>query len=104
MIFDKLRLWLAGALLASLGGCTAVIDQSTFFPRMEPPPEATLVPPPGYAMTEAMLELPGRGLVHAVRLDHPASETAIVYSGGNGNFVSAQSARAGALGRAASTG
>ncbi len=102
MAFGKSRLWAGGALLAGLGGCTAVIDQSTFFPRREPPPEATLVPPPGYAITDAMLELPGLGTVHAVRLDHPASETVIVYSGGNGNFVSAQTARAAAL--AAATG
>ena len=74
--------------LALLAGCTAVIDQATFFPQAEPPPAATLTPPPGYALSEAMLELPDLGNVHAVRLDNPASETAIVYSGGNGSFVS----------------
>ena len=73
---------------ALLTGCTAVIDQATFFPQAEPPPAATLTPPPGYTLTDAMLELPDLGNVHAVRLDNPASEAAIVYSGGNGNFVS----------------
>ena len=73
---------------ALLTGCTAVIDQATFFPQAEPPPAATLTPPPGYALTDAMLELPDLGNVHAVRLDNPASNRAIVYSGGNGSFVS----------------
>jgi len=83
-------------------GCTAVIDQSTFFPQALPPPAATLAPPPGYLLTDAMIELPDLGLVHAVRLDNPASETAIVYSGGNGSFVSVLSPFAAAL--AAATG
>ncbi len=94
-----------GALILSamlLAGCTAVIDQSSFCPRMETPPDATLAPPPGYAATDAMLDLPGLGIVHAVRLDNPASETVIVFHGGNSNFVSAQSLRAAAL--AATTG
>src|SRR4051812_41255279 len=88
--------------IALLPGCTAVIDQSTFFPQALPPPEATLSPPPGYILTEAMLELPDLGHVHAVRLDNPASESAIIYSGGNGSFVSALSPFAAAL--AAATG
>lgn len=102
MGLDKTRMGLAGALLFLLGGCNAVIDQSTFFPQMRPPPDATLVPPPGYTITDAMLELPELGTLHAVRLDHPASETVIIYSGGNASFVSAQTAPAGAL--AAATG
>lgn len=85
-----------------LPACTRVIDQSSFFPQDIPPPALTLVPPPGYVLTEAMLDLPDLGIVHAVRLDNPASETVIVYSGGNGNFVSAQTERAAAL--AAATG
>lgn len=84
----------------TLAGCTAVIDQATFFPRVQAPPAARLAPPPGYTLTDAMLELPGLGTVHAVRLDNPASETVIVYHGGNGNFVSAQSLRAAALAEA----
>jgi hypothetical protein len=78
-------------------GCTAAIDQSTFFPQSLPPPQASLSAPPGYVATEAMLALPGLGTVHAVRLDNPASETVIVYSGGNGSFVSALSPYAAAL-------
>ena len=89
----------SGAIVAilPLAACTAVIDQSTFFPQAEPPPNALLQTPPGYRVTEAMLELPGLGTLHAVRLDNPASETVIVYHGGNGNFVAAQSQRAAAL-------
>ncbi len=90
---------LLGAVSPSLllGGCTAIIDQSTFFPQALPPPATALTPPPGYTLTDAMLELRGLGTVHAVRLDNPASETAIVYSGGNGSFVAALSPFAAAL-------
>ena len=77
--------------IALLPGCTAVIDQSTFFPQNLPPPATTLAPPRGYALTDTMLALPGLGAMHVVRLDNPASETTIVYSGGNGSFVSALS-------------
>lgn len=97
-----LRVGLIGAVLLGLTGCTAVIDQSSFFPAAEPPPSATLTPPPGYGMQDRMLALPSFGQVHAVLLDHPASDTVIIYHGGNGNFVSAQSGRAAAL--AAATG
>ena len=100
MISVRTRLVFAAALLAALGGCTTVIDQSSFFPRLETPPAETLRAPPGYALTEAMLDLPGLGRVHAVRLDHPRSDTVIVYHGGNGNFVSAQTGRAAALAEA----
>jgi pimeloyl-ACP methyl ester carboxylesterase len=103
MLFGARRMVAAAAVAAALlPGCTAVIDQATFFPQAVAPPTATLTPPPGYTLTDAMLELPDLGVVHAVRLDNPASETAIVYSGGNGNFVSAQTERAAAL--AAATG
>jgi pimeloyl-ACP methyl ester carboxylesterase len=88
---------LAASLLA---GCTAVIDQGTFFPQAEAPPSARLVTPAGYTLSEAMLELDGLGMVHAVLLDNPASQTVIIYHGGNGNFVSAQSLRAAALAEA----
>jgi pimeloyl-ACP methyl ester carboxylesterase len=103
MAFGNVRIGVAGALIAALAGCTAAIDQSSFFPRIEaPPPGAGLLAPPGYALTDAMLDLPGLGSVHAIRLDNPASETAIVYSGGNASFVSTSSRFAAAL--AAATG
>jgi dienelactone hydrolase len=85
------------SVLASLAGCTATIDQSSFFPAAEAPPLAKLATPPGYLLSDALLDLPGLGKLHAVRLDNPAAETTIIYSGGNGNFVSAQSARMAAL-------
>lgn len=88
------------AVAALFCGCTAVIDQATFFPSSVPAPDATLAAPPGYTLSDALLDLPGLGRVHAVRLDNPASETVILYSGGNGNFVSAQTGRAAALARA----
>lgn len=96
------RLAGAAAPLLLLAGCTAVIDQSSFFPQSLAPPTKTLAPPSGYAMADAMLDLPGLGQVHAVRLDNPRSDTTIIYSGGNGNFVSDQTERAAAF--AAATG
>lgn len=97
------RIGCAAAGIAALAGCTARIDQSSFFPAALPPPTAILAPPPGYAMTDAMFDLPGLGRVHAVRLDNPASEATLIYSGGNGNFVSAQTARAAAMAAATGT-
>jgi pimeloyl-ACP methyl ester carboxylesterase len=88
--------------LLVLTGCTAVIDQSSFFPAMAPPPVATLTAPPGYKLVEKMIDLPGLGQVNTALLDQPESQTTIIYHGGNGNFVSAQSDRAAAL--AGSTG
>lgn len=90
------RLLLAPLLLA-LPGCTVVIGQSSFFPPDATPPAATLAPPAGYAVEDAMIPLPGLGRVHAVRLDNPASETVIVYAGGNMSFVAGQTPRAAAL-------
>jgi hypothetical protein len=92
-----LRFGSSAAALALLGGCTAVIDQSSFFPQVAEVPEARLQAPAGYTITDTMLELPGLGRLHAVRLDNPASDTAIIYSGGNGNFVAGQSERAAAM-------
>jgi pimeloyl-ACP methyl ester carboxylesterase len=84
-----------------LGGCTAVIDQSSFFPPTVPPPNTSLEAPDGYAMTRALLDLPGLGKVHAVRLDNPASEATLIYSGGNMSFVAKLSPHAAALAQAA---
>ena len=102
MLSCRTKIALAGVLLTALGGCTAVIDRSSFIPQSVPPPEATLQPPPGYILTEAVLDLPGLGQVHAARLDNPASEAVIIYHGGNSSFVSGQSRGAATL--AAATG
>lgn len=76
------------ALGFSLGGCTAVVSQASFFPSASlAPPQSVLTVPDGYAATDAMLSLGDLGAVRAVRLDNPASETAIIYSAGNGGFV-----------------
>ncbi len=92
----------AAALLgcAALAGCTVNIGQASFFPQTAVAPQATLRPPVGYSMSDALLDLPGLGKLHAVRLDNPSSDTTIIYSGGNGSFVSAQSGRAAALAKA----
>jgi pimeloyl-ACP methyl ester carboxylesterase len=102
MLSRRKKIALACGLLATLGGCTAVIDRSSFIPQSVPPPQATLQPPPGYILTEAMLDLPGLGQVHAARLDNPTSEMVIIYHGGNSSFVSGQSRGAATL--AAATG
>jgi acetyl esterase/lipase len=92
----------AAVAMLGLGGCTAVIDQATFFPTLEEAPASVLAAPPGYRIEDRMLDLPGLGQVHAVLLDTPASEAVVIYHGGNGNFVSDQTGRAAAL--AAATG
>ena len=80
------------ALGLSLGGCTAVISQASFFPSESlAAPAAVLQVPDGYTATGAMLTLGDLGAVRAVRLDNPASETAIIYSAGNGGFVDSDS-------------
>lgn len=88
-------------LIALLGGCvSANIDQSSFFPQVEQAPTTVLSAPAGYAMSDALIDLPGLGAIHAVRLDNPASDAVIIYSGGNCNFVSASTGRASALAKA----
>jgi len=86
-------------LVAALSGCTATIDQFSFFPGAGVAPDATLSAPAGYTLSDTSLDLPGLGRVHAVRLDNPASETTIIYSGGNMSFVASQTGVAEALGR-----
>lgn len=83
-----------------LSGCTATISQDTFFPRMNQSTTQTLVAPAGTAMTDELIDLPGLGQVRVVRLDNPASDAAVIYSGGNGNFVNEQTGRAAALAKA----
>jgi acetyl esterase/lipase len=92
----------AFAALLLVGGCKAVVRQSTFFPASVQPPHATLAPPPDYRLEDAMIALPGLGRVHAVRLDNPKSDTTIIYVGGNMSFVAGQTGTAASL--AAATG
>ena len=85
-------LWLAGLLMT--GGCTAVVDQASLFPTMAAPvPAPVLAVPPGYALDERTLELPGLGQVHAVRLSRAGTVGTILYSGGNQSFVAKSGAR-----------
>ena len=75
-----------------LAGCTATIDKGTFFPREElKAPHAKLVAPTGYTVKDALIDLPSLGRVRAVLLDHPNSDTTIIYSAGNGGFVDSDS-------------
>lgn len=88
----------AALLAATLGGCTAVIDQSSFFPTDIPEtPGSVLTAPPGVMLEHATVELQNLGTMHIARLDRPGTDTVIIYSGGNGSYVSEESARAGAL-------
>lgn len=79
-----------------LSGC-AVVDSRRFLPEPGGAPRATLAVPAGYTATDRMIELPGLGMVHAVRLDNPASEATVIYSGGRAHFVGNQSGRAAVL-------
>jgi hypothetical protein len=86
-------LLLAGALSA----CSVTIGEHDFLPQGLKPPQASLAAPPGYALQEEIVALPGLGRVHSVRLDNPASDAVIVYSAGNTSFVAEQTARAAVL-------
>jgi pimeloyl-ACP methyl ester carboxylesterase len=82
-------------LLATFGvsvtGCTAMVSQASFYPRASlAAPDAVLKVPDGYTAMGAMLPLGELGAVRTVRLDNPASETAIIYSAGNGGFVDSE--------------
>jgi len=82
---------LLGCLGLALSGCTAVISQASFYPSASlAAPDAVLKVPDGYTATDAMLPLGELGAVRTVRLDNPASETAIIYSAGNGGFVDSE--------------
>ncbi len=95
-IFNVKAALLLGSLTA-VSGCTGVIDQSSFFPQNAENSANTLVAPSGYSLTDEMLDLPGLGTMHAVRLDNPQSEDVLVYHGGNGNFTADMTQRAQAL-------
>jgi pimeloyl-ACP methyl ester carboxylesterase len=88
------------SMFALLSGCNAIIDQASFFPPAVEAPKAALAAPAGYSMEEALLDLPGLGKLHAVRLDNSASDATIIYSGGNHSFVSVLSPHAAALAKA----
>jgi acetyl esterase/lipase len=81
-------------LIGLLPSCTVTIGERDFLPQGLTLPKTSLVAPAGYRMDEAMVDLPGLGHVHTVRLDNPSSDAVIVYSGGNGSFVSDQTGRA----------
>lgn len=82
---------LLGAIGLALSGCTAVVSQASFFPSTSlAPPDAVLQVPDGYTATDTKLTLGELGAVRAVRLDNPASESAIIYSAGNGGFVDSE--------------
>ncbi|MBO9581723.1 MAG: hypothetical protein J7498_12595 [Sphingobium sp.] len=87
-------------MIASLAGCTVTVGERDFLPQGLTSPTAHLMAPAGYEMSEAMIDLPGLGHVHSVRLDNPASDAVIVYSGGNGSFVAEQTKRAAVLAEA----
>jgi pimeloyl-ACP methyl ester carboxylesterase len=79
---------LTTSLVIVLAGCTATIDQSSFFPSAKQrPPVVTLSVPLGYTATSTLIDLPQLGLVRAVFLDNPSSNATIIYSAGNGGFV-----------------
>ena len=84
----------------ALSGCSATINQASFFPQMNQSTTNRLTAPTGLAMTDELVELPGLGVMRVVRLDNPATEAAVIYSGGNGHFIDNDTADAAALARA----
>lgn len=98
-------LFLVTACAIAVGGCTATITQGSFFPDAKlAAPDAVLEVPSGYVATNQLLDLGKAGKVRVVRLDNPNSQTAIVYSAGNGGFVDSQSTSKMAASLASATG
>ncbi len=96
---------LAALAVIMLSGCTATIDQSSFFPNAKlQAPDAKLSVPSGYVASNAMLDLPQLGSVRAVFLDNPSSNATIIYSAGNGGFVDSVGTSKAAANLAAVTG
>jgi len=90
MISFKSAMLLA-AFSCILTGCTGMVTQASFYPSASlAAPDAVLNVPDGYVATNAMLALGELGAVRTVRLDNPASTTAIIYSAGNGGFVDSE--------------
>jgi hypothetical protein len=83
----KLSLMIS-TLAAALVGCSATINEYSFFPNAAlTPPKAKLAIPDGYASTDKMIDISGLGTVRTVFLDNPNSDATIIYSAGNGGFV-----------------
>lgn len=86
----------ASVMLAAwlLTGCTATVDQSSLLPSIaEPAPVAAPTPPDGYARDDRLLALPSLGVVHVARLFRRGNNATVIYSGGNGSFVSRAGSR-----------
>ena len=84
----------------ALAGCTATIDQGSFFPPAGQATVNRLTAPAGLAMADELAELPGLGVMRVVRLDNPGTKATVIYSGGNGHFVDDDTANAAALAKA----
>ncbi len=96
----RVRIPMLLVMAGALSACTITVGESSFLPQNLNSPRAQLVAPAGYSMDQTMVDLPGLGHVNAVRLDNPASDAVIVYSGGNGSFVAEQTGRAAMLAQA----
>lgn len=75
---------LSGVLLS---GCTATIGPGSFFPGRVRATTAAFFPPAGRTVEDAVLSLGGAGAVHAVRVQSPAADCDVLYSGGNDQYV-----------------
>lgn len=76
-----------------LSACTATIDESSLLPRLKEPKVVNVADPlPGYVREDRLLDLPGLGQVHVARLTRRENKTTLIYSGGNGFFVSSSGA------------
>lgn len=74
--------------LVMLGGCTATVERSSLLPTLPEPTASLIEPISGYEREDRMLTLPDLGVVHVVRLTRPNNRRTVIYSGGNGSFVS----------------
>lgn len=89
-----MRALLAIGAACLLTSCAVTIDESSLLPTIDPPGAGvTLAAPPGYSLTERMIDVGGLGQVHAVRLDRPESEATVIFAGGSGYFSANASRR-----------
>ncbi len=90
--------------IAFVCSCSATINQASFAPKSSTKAPATILTAPfGYQTTEQLVDLGKIGKIHVVRLSRSGNRSVLIYSGGNGNFVSALTKRSALLAKAANT-
>lgn len=83
-----LRLTFAIGLIFALSGCTATIEQSSLLPTMQEPVTPAVQVLAGYSRQDRIISLANLGDVHVARIRKSGNRATVIYSGGNGSFIS----------------